>query len=110
MAEGKLKVSREEFAKGISELIEEGKALSNVSLTYNDNYSRWLYKIENLIKFSFDHPDKYLEEYNELGGVPFLTSDMDVEKLAHEGLIVILLFLDSMIERIPGIHCKNNNI
>ena len=102
--EGKLKVSREDFRKSIEKLINEGDVLINTNLLFSEAYRHWLYEIENCFRISFDHPEEYLQEYNGTSCC-ILTSDMDGEQLLHEDLTRILLFLDSVMDRIPNIPC-----
>lgn len=106
MEEGTLIITRVEFMKGIQELKEEGIVLDKTVLMASEPYKRWLYKIENFFKCSFDHPDKYLQEFDEIGPYPIFMSGMDVERMEHEELSSILLFLDSVLERLPIIPCK----
>lgn len=109
LEEGKLIVTREKFEESVKKLIVEGKVLNNTRLIFNDGYKRWLYKIENNLRVSFDNPEYYLHEYNELGGLPFLTSDMDAEKELHDVLTIVLDFLESLINRLPYMPSKMDN-
>lgn len=96
----KLIVTREEFEESVKKLIDEGNALNNTRLILNDGYKLWLYKIENNLRVSFDHPECYLQEYDLLGGAGFFTSNMDIEKELHDDLTIILSFLESLMDRL----------
>ncbi len=104
--EGNLIVSPDDFEKGIQRLLGRGNQLSSIILTGSNEYYHFLDDIENLFKFSFDHPDKYLQEYYDLGRYPFLKSDMDGEQILHDDLKIIIFFLENILKRIPSISIK----
>lgn len=101
--EGKLKVSRSKMNNDIQALIAEGNSFMQTNLTFNEAYTRWMYKIENMLRFSFDYPEMFLKEYKELGGVAFMTPDMDGERILKDGLIVQVAFLEDLLGRLPAI-------
>lgn len=102
----KLIVPREMFAESVNQLIDEGNALNKTRLLDNDGYRRWLNRIENNLRVSFDNSEFYVQEYIKLGGIAIFTSDMDAEKELHNDLTVVLAFLKSLIDRLPYMPSK----